>query len=195
MNIHRPVLILTVALLMGVPLALAGAKGKQADQKEGMPIVLSDSVKMRGTVDAIDYDTRMVTLKGPQGNTITMKVHDDVVYLDQIQKGDDVVTEYYESVALGMRKPEHGRIKNQVEVAEVVPPREKPGRFEMKTAEVAATVEAIDYDHRTVKLRGPEGDALTIKVDEQVKSLDKLKRGDKVVAKITEAFAISVLKP
>jgi hypothetical protein len=195
MNIHRPILILTIALLVGAPLALAGAKGKQADQKEGMPIVLSDSVKMRGTVDAIDYDKRMVTLKGPQGDTITMKVNDDVVNFDQIQKGDDVVTEYYESVALGMRKSGQGRIKNQVEIAEMVPPGEKPGRFEMKTAEVAATVEAIDYDHRTVKLRGPEGDALTIKVDEHVKSLDKLKRGDKVVAKITEAFAISVLKP
>jgi hypothetical protein len=195
MKIHWSLLILAGVLLAGVPLAMAGAKGQQAEQKEGMPIVLSDAVKIRGTVEAIDYDKRMATLRGPEGNTVIIKVNDDVRNFDQVQKGDEVMVEYYESVALGMRKPGQGPIEKQVEIVKVAPPGEKPGRFEMKTAEVTATVEAIDYDQRMVRLRGPEGDVLTVKVDDNVKNLEKVKPGDNVVARVTEAFAISVMKP
>ena len=194
MKIHWSLLIVAVVLLATAPLTIAGAKGQQAEQKEGMPIVLSDAVKIRGTVEAIDYDNRMATLRGPDGKII-IKVNDDVKNFEQVQKGDEVVVEYYESVALRMRKPDQAPIEEQVEIVKVAPPGDKPGRFEMKTAEVAATVEAIDYDHRMVMLRGPEGDVLTVKVDDNVRNLDKVKPGDNVVARVTEAFAISVVKP
>jgi hypothetical protein len=39
MKIHWSLLILAGVLLAGVPLAMAGAKGQQGEQKEGVPIV------------------------------------------------------------------------------------------------------------------------------------------------------------
>jgi hypothetical protein len=60
---------------------------------------------------------------------------------------------------------------------------------------VTAKVEAIDPQKRTVTLRGPQGNAVTLKVDEQVQKLDQVKAGDELVVRHTEAVAIAVQKP
>ena len=57
-----------------------------------------------------------------------------------------------------------------------------------------ATVEAVDLAKRTVTVRGPRGNVNTLKVGDQVQ-LDKVKAGDQVVVRYTEAVAISVDKP
>jgi len=59
---------------------------------------------------------------------------------------------------------------------------------------VTAKVEAIDLQKRTVTLRGLQGNAVTLKVDEQVKKLDQVQAGDEVVVRHTEAVAITVQK-
>jgi hypothetical protein len=60
---------------------------------------------------------------------------------------------------------------------------------------VTAKVEAIDPQKRTVTLRGPQGNAVTLKVDEQVQKFDQVKAGDELVVRHTEAVAIAVQKP
>jgi hypothetical protein len=40
----------------------------------------------------------------------------------------------------------------------------KPGVVRVETATITATVEAIDYDKRTVDLKGPRGNVVTLKV-------------------------------
>jgi hypothetical protein len=46
-----------------------------------------------------------------------------------------------------------------------------------------------------VTLRGPQGDTVIVKVDEQVKKFDQVKMGDELVVRHTEAMAIAVGKP
>ena len=60
---------------------------------------------------------------------------------------------------------------------------------------ITATVEAIDYDKRTVDLKGPRGNVVTLKVGPDVKNFKQVKTGDKVTAKYYEATAIYVRKP
>jgi hypothetical protein len=71
----------------------------------------------------------------------------------------------------------------------------KPEGVVVNTTELTATVEAIDYAKRTVTLKGPEGNTVTLKVDESAKDFKNVKKGDQVVARFTEAVAISVQKP
>ena len=54
--------------------------------------------------------------------------------------------------------------------------------------------EAVDHAKRTVTLRGPQGNVVTLKVDEQVKQFDQVKLGYEVVVGHTEAVAITVQK-
>ena len=57
------------------------------------------------TVEAVDQTTRMVTLKGPKGNTITFKAGEEVRNLPQVKVGDQVEAKYYESLVVDVKKP------------------------------------------------------------------------------------------
>jgi hypothetical protein len=57
----------------------------------------TDTVSVRATVKAVDMKTRTVT--GPQGETKTLKVGDQVKNLAQVKPGDTVVARFYDAVA------------------------------------------------------------------------------------------------
>ena len=63
------------------------------------------------------------------------------------------------------------------------------------TVEITANVEAIDYQNRTITLKGPQGNVKTFKVDPGVQRFDQIKQGDQVVVNYTEALLIAVVKP
>jgi hypothetical protein len=63
------------------------------------------TVDISATVEALDLKTRMVTLRGPKGNSVTMKVGDHVKRLDQVKVGDTVAAQYTEVVEISVSKP------------------------------------------------------------------------------------------
>ena len=166
---------------------------KSAETKPG--VVFAETTTVHATVEAVDPATREVTLKGPKGKIVTIKAGPEVKNFDQIHVGDVLTARYLESVALVVRKADAGPSANESRTVEVAPKGHKPAARIVETKEVTATVEAIDYAARTVTLRGPEGNARTIKVDPSVKRLNDVKKGDQVVARYTEGLAISVKTP
>jgi hypothetical protein len=58
-----------------------------------------------------------------------------------------------------------------------------------------ATVVAINHDTREVTLRGHDGKTFTMKVGDEVKNLDQVRKGDRVVAHYFEAVAVKLKKP
>jgi hypothetical protein len=159
-------------------------------------VVVADLTELTATVDAVDYSKRLVTLTGPQGNTVTVKAGPEVRNLDQVKVGDQLVVQHYESVALFVRKSGEPPAATDVAAVALAPKGQEPGGIAVDTVEITATVEAIDYAKRTVTLKGPEGKTQTIKkVDPSVERFREIKTGDEVVVRHTEALAISVGKP
>jgi hypothetical protein len=74
-------------------------------------------------------------------------------------------------------------------------PAGKPGAVVAEGVSITATVEAIDYDKRTVDLKGPKGKVVTLKVGPEAKNFNQVKVGDKVRARYYDATAIYVRKP
>ena len=60
---------------------------------------------------------------------------------------------------------------------------------------ITATVEAIDHANRTVSLKGPKGNYVTIDVPANVARFDSIKVGDKLTATYYENIVLNVLKP
>jgi Cu/Ag efflux protein CusF len=58
-----------------------------------------------------------------------------------------------------------------------------------------ATVEKIDVAKRLVTLRNANGQLIELQVDESVKNLPQVKKGDRVIAKYYESLAYEVNKP
>lgn len=179
--------------------ALLGVMGNQttAQEKGGKPaMVVAETNTVKATVEDIDPAKRQVTLKDEEGNKHTMKLGEEVRNLDQVKKGDQVVAKYYQSAALSLNKPGETPAEPEAEEAVLVAKKgEKPGGVVVKTRQVTATVEDVDYAKREVKLKDNEGNTRKIKVGDRVKRLEEVKKGDQVVARYTEALAVAVTKP
>ena len=65
---------------------------------------VTNTVSVRMTIAAISKPTSEVTLRGPQGKTVQVKVRDPSK-LDQVQVGDVVDITYTEAIAVAVEKP------------------------------------------------------------------------------------------
>jgi Cu/Ag efflux protein CusF len=177
-------------------IAMAGEKKEPAApaKAEKPAFEKSELVTVTATVEAIDHATRMVTLKGPKGNTFTFKAGEEVRNLPQVKKGDQVVAKYYEAIAIEVRKPGEATPGiTKEEVAGRAKPGEMPAGLMASQVTITATVKAIDMKKPSVTLQGPEGNTRDITVKDP-KKLENVKVGDKVVITYTEALALSVEK-
>jgi len=64
-----------------------------------------DVDEMKATVVAIDYQTRKVTLKGPEGNVVNVTVGPEVKRLNEVKTGDSVVVRLTKAVSIEVSKP------------------------------------------------------------------------------------------
>lgn len=161
----------------------------------GQPKVLKENMKtVTATVESIDLATRAVTLKGPDGKVMGLKVSEEVKNLPQVKVGDKVTVTYYESIAAQIIKPGTGPASAAQQAVATAKPGEKPAGAMVQQVTVIATVEAIDKTTQHVTLKGPEGNTVEVKV-KNPKNLEGVKVGDEVAITYTEAMAISVEKP
>jgi len=173
-------------------LVVAGLTACATSQKPGAMVV--EVVEWSGTVTAVDYTKRTVTLREPGGKTVTLNAK-NARNLDQVKVGDRVKAEYIEELAIFVRKADSPPSATETQVVELAPKGQKPAGLVADTVQITANVEAIDYQKRTITLKGPAGNVRTFKVDQSVKNFDQIKKGDQVVLQYMEAFALAVVKP
>lgn len=147
---------------------------------------------MSAAVEAIDHDTRVVTLRKSDGEAITLTAGEEVRNLDQVEVGDSLIAEY--TLSLSVEVLENDGIDPEAAQASALVRAEqgqKPGMAAMDAAVVVATVEDINVEANTFKLKLPDGS-----VNEYVaRNPENLKRaavGDLVVITTTESVAIAV---
>ena len=152
----------------------------------------SQKAIVSAVVQAIDHETRVVTLRKPDGEEITFTAGEEVRNLGQVVVGDVLVAEYVESVSIKVLAND-GMEADAADVVAMARAEEgeKPGFVAMDSSVVIATVEEINLEMNTFKLKGPDG-----VVDEYVaRNPDNLRRakvGDLVVTTVTESIAITV---
>jgi Cu/Ag efflux protein CusF len=169
-------------------------KGDTASAGKKPSVYKEKVVTGTATVEAIDLEKRIVTLKRADGSVFDLAVGKEARNLPQVKVGDEVVVKYYESIAVQVTKPgaaEGSQVKETVARAK---PGEKPAGAVTKQVTVTTTVEKIDKKKMIATLRGPEGKVVDVKV-RNPKNLENVNVGDQVVITYTEAVAISVEKP
>jgi len=63
-----------------------------------------------------------------------------------------------------------------------------------RVAQITASVQAIDSAKRTVTLKGPAGDIVTLAVGSEVQNFDQIRVGDLVVVRYLEALTLELKK-
>jgi hypothetical protein len=64
-----------------------------------------DQVEVRASVVSIDYQTREVALKGPEGKVVKVKAGPEVKRLNEVKKGDSVVARLTRAISIVVSKP------------------------------------------------------------------------------------------
>ena len=87
------------------PMASEARTVELAPKTQGPGGIMTKTKQVVANVEAIDYTQRTITLQRPDGSVKTFKVSDAVEKFDQIKKGDQVVLEYTEAIAISVEKP------------------------------------------------------------------------------------------
>ncbi len=157
-------------------------------------IFTSETVTITALVEAINHETREVTLRGPQGNSVSFVASEEARNLGQVAVGDIVVAEYVQSMSVEVMAAEHAVAgAGEIEAVARTEEGEMPGMAALDTVVVTAIVEEINIEANTFKLKGPNGE-INEYTARDPENLKKAEVGDLVVITYTEAIALTVEK-
>lgn len=143
-------------------------------------------------VTAINHETRAVELLRTDGAEIKFTATEEARNLDQVAVGDIVVAQYVETMSVRVMANE-GQKPGSAGVTTIGRSEkgEMPGMAAVDTEVVTATVEAIDLEANTFKLKFVDGtvEEFAARNPENLKRADV---GDLVVMTFSHAVAVSV---
>jgi hypothetical protein len=158
-------------------------------------IEVAEVSEISGRVVALHRAQRTVSLRGPQGNVVTIKVDKAAQNFDQVRVGDEVKLQYYESVAIYVTSDGKPPAADSAVAVGVAAKGAKPAGEVIEVTDVSATIEAINPVKRVLTLKGPQGNVFPVTVDKSVQGFNALRVGDNVHVRHTEALALTVSKP
>jgi len=186
-----------VALIVwfGAGAARAGGLSPAAEKEVGKPgVIVADVLEVKAVLDAIDYKKRTVTLKDNKGRAISLKADKAVKNFDQLKKGDVVLADFVEPIAIFIRKAGAPQSAAEARLVSIAPKGSHRGVLLAEAFQVAATVESIDLKARLITIKEPNRGGRVVAVDKGFKNLEGIKKGDEVVLRVTEAIAIKIEK-
>jgi hypothetical protein len=140
----------------------------------------------------IDRKARTVTFQGPRGRTETLNVPKEAQNFDKVKVGSSFKVSYVEAMAVALQRGGTASASTGKAVR-LAPKGGTPGGVVVNTAQISATVEAIDYANREVAVKGPKGNVLALKVADEVQGFGDVKVGDSITLVYTQALALEML--
>jgi len=161
------------------------------------PVGEAQLIELTATVEDVDADERLLTLKGPQGRVVILRVGPDVPSLDQVSPGDDVDVVYYRAALQQAEKLDpsaerSGSVTDSASAAGVV--EGMPAGVGARTVRETVEVLGVDKYKKAVAFRDMNGRYQEVSVDAPHLEhwLDDLSEGDKVRVVYTEALAVKI---
>lgn len=151
------------------------------------------SMKTTATVTAINPASRVVSLQRPDGQVVDVHAGAEVKNFDKIKVGDKVAADYTQSLSLELKKGPTGatkRIESPTTVSRSSGSSQAGATIGAQVT-LLADVVAVNQQAHSVKLRGPEGRMVDLKVPDP-EQLKRIKQGDQVQAVYTEALALKL---
>jgi hypothetical protein len=155
------------------------------------PVYESVAVTRTATIQAIDKENRVVTLKGEKGADVEVTVPSQMEGFNSLKVGDQVSATYYDAVALNIRKP--GDPAPAAPYTSVKRKEGTPGSETRKEQTFTATIDAIDPNAPSVRLKGAQGRVVTLAVRDP-NQLKNLKVGDAIDVTYYQSLMVKVAR-
>ena len=154
----------------------------------------AELIETTATVEAVNPTSRYVTLKGPEGNLVTVRAGERIENLDQVKPGDQVDIKYYRSVAVDVVASEGDESAPERQRSTSAVPGAAPGTAGLQMTSIIKIL-VVDPYKKAIAFRDPEGNWREVSVkDPSLRHyLDELKEGDTVRVTFTDALAVSLV--
>lgn len=173
----------TLAALIGLP-GVGYAQKPVTHEK--------DVVIVKATIDAIDHDTRTITLKDKDGKTEILVAGPEMRRFDELKVGDVVTFRTTEATVYQIRKAGESAQPSVKDAPVIVrQPGAKPGGVKTEQETTTVTIKDVDPKTSSVTILTEDGKTTSFKVADK-NLLKGLVAGDKVTMTYTKAVAISV---
>ena len=154
------------------------------------------SEELQGTITALDTDSREVTVVGQEGNIVTLMAGEEVERFNELEVGDLIKLEYWTYMMAEFRNPSPEEILEPlVVIAEAgkVDLDMPPGAAIGALVKAVVTVEVINRPYMDVVVKGPQGNFVTIPVEDP-SLIQTLNVGKVVILTYGEAMALYIEK-
>ena len=154
------------------------------------------SEELQGTITALDSDSREVTVVGQEGNIVTLTAGEEVERFNEFEVGDLIKLEYLTYMMAEFRNPTPEEILEPlVVIAEAgkVDLDMPPGAAIGALVKAVVTVEVINRPYMDVVVKGPQGNFVTIPVEDP-SLIQTLNVGKVVILTYGEAMALYIEK-
>ncbi|RLA43128.1 MAG: hypothetical protein DRR04_04925 [Gammaproteobacteria bacterium] len=177
--------------LMVLALSMA-TQAEQHEEKEatGRAVVAT----MEAVVTDINLETRQVTLKGPQGNNVTLTAREKVIKLEDVKVGDILVATYTAAIEGELRAPTEDELANPwvvVEEGGVSEEGAAPAIGAARVIRAVCTIEGMNRALGAVTIKDPNGKLHVIGGVEPEK-MEGVTLGQTVVIVYAEALALTL---
>ena len=196
MHAHRSVLRPLAAALLAATLAvpaIAQTTGGAIVGSAPGSVSASRIVTASATVTAIDMATRQVTLRRADGSTFNVVAGAEVRNLPQLRVGDTVTVDFYDTLALELKKGGTGAPASRADILSGTRAElgQRPAGTAMRETVIVADVTAVNPATQTVSLRGPGGRVVNLPIRDP-EQFRRISVGDQVEATYVEAAALSI---
>jgi len=141
------------------------------------------------SVEAIEKETREVTVKKPDGTFDVFYFPETIRRFDTLKVGDKITAKYYENLVLRVKAPGEKDVNSAS--GGTVRADGKSAATASRQRTITATIAAIDQSVPSITFTGPNGWKYSSRVEDK-KALAKVKVGDRLDITWTEALILSV---
>ena len=154
------------------------------------------SEELQGTITALDKDSREVTVVGQEGNIVTLMAGEEVERFNELEVGDLIKLEYWTFMMAEFRNPSPEELAEPLVIlaeAGKVDLDMPPGAAIGALVKAVVTVEVINRPYMDVVVKGPQGNFVTIPVEDP-SLIQTLNVGKVVILTYGEAMALYIEK-
>lgn len=172
--------------------ALAGCASMTATPR---PAGTATLITATATVESVDMATREVRLLGGDGEVLSVTAGPEVRNLAQLEAGDVVEFNFFESVAVSMAEPGDAADQGTMILAGRAAEGERPGGFAIEATDVVVTLVSYDDRNFLATIRTDDGATRRVTVPPELRSFAAARSpGSRVLVSLTDAMAVSIVE-
>lgn len=180
---------------IGAALALTVLAGCASLTATPEPAATATLITATATVESVDMATREVRLRGDGGEAISVIAGPEVRNLAQLEAGDVVEFNFFESVAVSMAEPGDAADQGTMVLAGRAAEGERPGGFAVESTDLVVTLVSYDDRNFVATLRDDAGTTRRVTVPPELRSFAAARGpGSRVLISVTDALAVSIVE-